>query len=389
MNVRNINKKKSKSVKINITLNNFILCNVMLLSFPYDILAAPAIFFDDDLSAGRTKIISTIQNADTNSGQTSTIFEIDLFDNPNGIYTSTVNGQSVYVKTTRNGSVVPNEDFGTTLDGFTGWSNNYVGDFSNAENLGYKLDFYSDSSLSSSSRFPVNALGIFVDDWGTCCVRNNSTPYGTNIDSSEVYIKFDNNAPLLVGGISQPIPPKEHFIGAINDTNFFSSITIIASGRGEYFAVGGNLIFSSVALNSVPAGSSQISGQGIQAPPPAIPDIDTQVQFYDTSQLANAQVNPVFAGGTLRILTADTLTSSFAIQALGGTIDTYGRSVAISGVMSGTGSLTKTGAGTLTLTGANTYSGGTTVSAGRLAGNTTSLQGAITNNVPQAAMPAS
>ncbi|QWE12938.1 autotransporter-associated beta strand repeat-containing protein, partial [Polynucleobacter sp. AP-Titi-500A-B4] len=50
------------------------------------------------------------------------------------------------------------------------------------------------------------------------------------------------------------------------------------------------------------------------------------------------------------------------------------------GVMSGTGVLVKEGASTLTLSGANTYSGGTTVSAGTLAGNTTSLQGNILNN---------
>jgi fibronectin-binding autotransporter adhesin len=53
---------------------------------------------------------------------------------------------------------------------------------------------------------------------------------------------------------------------------------------------------------------------------------------------------------------------------------------AYAGVMSGTGALTKSGAGTLTLTGANTYSGGTTVAAGTLSGTTTSLQGAIVNN---------
>ena len=48
--------------------------------------------------------------------------------------------------------------------------------------------------------------------------------------------------------------------------------------------------------------------------------------------------------------------------------------------MSGTGSLTKSGAGTLILTGNNTYAGGTTVSAGTLQGDTTSLQGNILNN---------
>jgi fibronectin-binding autotransporter adhesin len=52
----------------------------------------------------------------------------------------------------------------------------------------------------------------------------------------------------------------------------------------------------------------------------------------------------------------------------------------LSGVISGTGSLTKNTTGTLTLSGTNTYSGGTTVSAGTLTGTTTSLQGSITNN---------
>ncbi len=50
------------------------------------------------------------------------------------------------------------------------------------------------------------------------------------------------------------------------------------------------------------------------------------------------------------------------------------------GVMSGVGSLVKEGADKLTLTGANLYTGGTTVSGGILQGNTTSLQGDILNN---------
>jgi fibronectin-binding autotransporter adhesin len=51
-----------------------------------------------------------------------------------------------------------------------------------------------------------------------------------------------------------------------------------------------------------------------------------------------------------------------------------------SGNMTGTGALTKSGIGTVTLSGTNSYSGGTTVSAGSLQGNTSSLQGNITNN---------
>lgn len=51
----------------------------------------------------------------------------------------------------------------------------------------------------------------------------------------------------------------------------------------------------------------------------------------------------------------------------------------ISGIISN-GGLNKLGAGTQVLTGANNYAGGTTVSAGTLQGNTTSLQGNIVDN---------
>ncbi|KHL53832.1 autotransporter-associated beta strand repeat-containing protein, partial [Xanthomonas cannabis] len=50
------------------------------------------------------------------------------------------------------------------------------------------------------------------------------------------------------------------------------------------------------------------------------------------------------------------------------------------GVVSGTGSLEKTGAGVLQLTGSNSYTGGTLVSAGSLIGNTASLQGNVVDN---------
>jgi fibronectin-binding autotransporter adhesin len=49
-------------------------------------------------------------------------------------------------------------------------------------------------------------------------------------------------------------------------------------------------------------------------------------------------------------------------------------------MITGTGSLTKNGTGMLTLLGTNTYSGGTSVAAGVLQGNTASLQGTIVAN---------
>ena len=58
-----------------------------------------------------------------------------------------------------------------------------------------------------------------------------------------------------------------------------------------------------------------------------------------------------------------------------------GRTFTVSGNVTGNAkSLTKTGDGTLVLTGTNSYSGGTTISAGAIKGNATSLQGNITDN---------
>ena len=112
-------------------------------------------------------------------------------------------------------------------------------------------------------------------------------------------------------------------------------------------------------------------------------------------------------GGTLRLGASGSLLSTGALTINGGIFDLAGRtqtvgtlsgtggtlalgagaltagnanSATLSSVITGSGSFVKQGTGTLTLLGANTYSGGTTVSAGVLQGNATSLQGAIANN---------
>ena len=65
--------------------------------------------------------------------------------------------------------------------------------------------------------------------------------------------------------------------------------------------------------------------------------------------------------------------SSLAMSLTGGaTVDSGSNTIALSGVLSGTGSLSKIGNGLLTLSGANTYSGPTTVSGGTLALNNSS-----------------
>ncbi|MBI9087377.1 MAG: autotransporter domain-containing protein [Desulfobacterales bacterium] len=103
---------------------------------------------------------------------------------------------------------------------------------------------------------------------------------------------------------------------------------------------------------------------------------------YSLTALASGweQLEMNGAAWTLSGFTANTFSGGVALNAGNLTLDITGGDTTISGAVSGAGSLTKTGSGILTLTGTNTYSGGTTVSGGTLQGNTTSLQGNITNN---------
>ena len=125
----------------------------------------------------------------------------------------------------------------------------------------------------------------------------------------------------------------------------------------------------------------------------------------DTNDSTSASIS---GGGTLTKLGSGTVTLAGAMFYAGGTTITggalqgttaslkgsistaTGTSVILvqdssgsnfSGTITGQGSLIKNGAGTITLQGGpNSYSGGTTINAGSLVGDTTTLQGDITDN---------
>ncbi|WP_453948000.1 autotransporter domain-containing protein [Bradyrhizobium sp. USDA 377] len=82
---------------------------------------------------------------------------------------------------------------------------------------------------------------------------------------------------------------------------------------------------------------------------------------------ASGASGPVFTGGTMQFAGAN-ISSSLPITLMsqGGTFDTAGNDVTLSGTISGPGGLTKIGLGTLTLSGAGSYSGPTVVNAGTL-----------------------
>lgn len=80
-----------------------------------------------------------------------------------------------------------------------------------------------------------------------------------------------------------------------------------------------------------------------------------------------------FDGGTLKTNAGITSNRAVVLAAGGGTFNTNTFDSTLSGVVNGTGSLTKTGTGKLAMTGLNTYTGDTLVTLGTLAVNGTSI----------------
>ena len=103
------------------------------------------------------------------------------------------------------------------------------------------------SGLTFTFDNPVNALGFEVGDWATCC------------HPSALYIAFDGGSTNLVAtaNTSADNPgvaaggPYANFIGAIDDTATFSTVTFYGDGLGEYLVAGGTIRYATVDLGSV------------------------------------------------------------------------------------------------------------------------------------------
>ena len=127
---------------------------------------------------------------------------------------------------------------------------------------------------------------------------------------------------------------------------------------GSVFSFNYRYIFGtdiSAALGAAGAG-------GGGGPKPTIQDGGA----YTVEQLLSGAVDPTFNGGVLTLGSSGAAPTDFTVETAGGTIDTAGHDLTLSGVLSGPGALNKSGAGVLTLTGANTH-GGFNVQGGVLA----------------------
>lgn len=172
-----------------------------------------------------------------------------------------------------------------------------------------------------------------------------------------------------VAGSQVTLGPRTLTAGDAGNTTFAGSVSgtggLIKQGTGTLSLAGANTYIGGTTVNT---GSLAITGSGSLASTGAM-TLGAGTTFDISGATANQTIgNLTGAAGSQVLLGARTLTAGGAASTL------------YAGVISGGGGLIKQGAGTLTLAGSNTYTGGTTINAGTLQGDTTSLQGNITDN---------
>ncbi len=208
------------------------------------------------------------------------------------------------------------------------------------------INFYTGGTTIDAGLINFNSLGNFGS--GTITLNGGGLQWaaGNTIDVSSRLV--------LANG------------GGIFDTNG-NTVTLAGSfgGTGGITKAGAGIL--TLSGNNTYAGGTTVTG-GL-------------INFASAGNLGTGQI--ALNGGGLQWATGNTTDISARLAPLGaggGTFDTNGNTVTLASAITGSGGLTKAGLGTLILGGTNSYSGGTTVSAGVLQGNTSSLQGNIVNN---------
>lgn len=102
------------------------------------------------------------------------------------------------------------------------------------------------SGLTFTFDAPINAFGLEIGDWATCCFP------------SALYISFDGGATRQVAVANTDFDNPgysdgyRNFVGAIDTTNTFTTITFYGDGDGEYLVAGGTIRYATLDIGSIP-----------------------------------------------------------------------------------------------------------------------------------------
>ena len=217
---------------------------------------------------------------------------------------------------------------------------------------------------------------------------------GTNISGATLKVLggaalADTGAVAIIGGGTLDVAAAEtigDLTGTGNVTLSGGDLTLNTQTAMPVFS---GVISGANGLTKVGTGTQTLSGANTFTGTTTV--IDGKLILSGGAAIADTGAvvvnSTATTSGTLQVNTAETIGSlagnggSVVLNA-GLTTGANNTSTTYGGVISGVGPLTKSGTGTFTLTGANTYSGGTTVAAGTLEGNTVSLQGNVAIAVP-------
>lgn len=261
---------------------------------------------------------------------------------------------------------------------------------------------------TNSSWVSSGLIGVGVGDGaGAGSLANGQLSIGSGgtVSGTSIVVGWFAGASgrLVVDGANSAITASDYLeIGNVGDGTAIASNggSIATTGGGTItiaYAAGstGKLIIggetTAAAAGSVSAGGGIIFGAGSGQL-----ILNHTSDNYTLSSAISGTGSVLVKSGTTRLTGANSYTGGTTISGgkLIGTTTSLAGSIVdntalvidqettgtFAGAISGTGSLEKTGTGTVTLSGANTYSGGTTITAGRLVGTTGSLTGNIVNN---------
>ncbi|HEV2969531.1 MAG TPA: autotransporter-associated beta strand repeat-containing protein [Pirellulales bacterium] len=218
-------------------------------------------------------------------------------------------------------------------------------------NLTIALDAgYDTVNLGGNSNAPIESLDI----------ESGTLQLNTSIEvSSSVTL---NSGTFDLNGHNASFGDLAGSAGSISNSASAPATLTVGTDNSSSTTFGGNIYngSGSVALTKAGTGTTVLTGSNYSAG--AITISGGALQFGDDSTVGYVASN-IVDGGTL-------------------IFDVPSGATTYSGVISGSGSLTKIGAGTLNLTNANTYTGGTTVSGGTLQlGDGSSNTGSVPDNI--------
>ncbi|MDA8481057.1 autotransporter-associated beta strand repeat-containing protein [Citrobacter sp. Awk 4] len=226
------------------------------------------------------------------------------------------------------------------------------------------------------------ATSVTKTDLGTLVLTGTNTwTGGTRINGGVLQVSSNTNLGAVAGTLSFDG-------GTLATTAGFTTArttTLNANGGTLNTASGTTLMMSGViggsgSLSKTNTGRLVLAGTNTYTGGTAING--GIVQVSSDANLGAATGSLSFDSGTLATTESFSTARATTLNAGGGTIDTAsGTTLTMSGVVGGTGALTKTNTGTLTLTNSNTWSGGTTISGGTLQLGNGGTGGSITGNV--------